>query len=122
MAKEPEDKHGASSADGEDTPPESNLPKDDSSAESAEDSGQSELPLGDASEEGGSKAEFPKAKFPNVDSQSEMKETAEEAETAHDDRAGDLLRDVVRALQLQKLAVASAPTADGGSAGGAGTG
>ena len=84
MAKEPEDKHGASSADGEDTPPESNPPKDDSSAESAEDSGQSELPLGDASEEGGSKAEFPK-----VDSQSEMKETAEEAETAHDDRAGD---------------------------------
>ena len=89
MAKEPEDKHGASSADGEDTPPESNLPKDDSSAESAEDSGQSELPLGDASEEGGSKAEFPKAKFPNVDSQSEMKETAEEAETEHDDRTGD---------------------------------
>ncbi|SVB64424.1 uncharacterized protein METZ01_LOCUS217278, partial [marine metagenome] len=77
MAKEPEDKHGASSTGGEDAPPESNLPKDNSSTES---SGQSELPLGDAPEE-----DFPKADFP----QSEFKEATEEAEPEHDDQAED---------------------------------
>ena len=82
MAKEPEDKHGASSAGGEDDQPESNLPKDDSSNES---SGQSELPLGDTPEEGDSESEFPKTDFP----QSEFKEAPEEAESVHDDQAED---------------------------------
>ena len=84
MAKEPEDKHGASSADGENTPPETPS-QDDSPSESTEGSGQSELPLDDAPEGGGSKAEFPKVDFPK----SEMKEMAEEAESAHDDQAED---------------------------------
>ena len=82
MAKKPEDKHGASSADGESTPSETPS-QDDSPSESTEGSGQSELPLDDAPEGGGSKAEFPKVDFPK----SEMKEMAEEAESAHDDHA-----------------------------------
>ncbi|MBT5846697.1 MAG: twin-arginine translocase subunit TatC [Verrucomicrobiales bacterium] len=48
MAKEPEDKHGASDSGGDKTPAENNPPQDDSSATSPEEgTEQSELPLGD---------------------------------------------------------------------------
>ncbi len=50
MAKEPEDKHGASDSGGDETPAESNPPQDDSSATPPEQGDeQSELPLGDES-------------------------------------------------------------------------
>ena len=84
MAKEPEDKHGASPADGENTPPETPS-QDDPPSEATGDSGQSELPLGDELGEGGTKAEFPKVDFPQSDTQG----TVEESETSQDDQAED---------------------------------
>ncbi len=84
MAKEPEDKHGASPADGENTPPETPS-QDEPSSEATGDSGQSELPLGDELGEGGAKSEFPKVDFPQPKTQGAV----EESETSQDDQAED---------------------------------
>ena len=89
MAKEPEDKHGASDFGGDQTPSENNSPQDDSSATSPEQgTQQSELPLGDETTEAGSKAEFPKSEFPKADF-SETETEPDETETARDDQAQD---------------------------------
>ena len=84
MAKEPEDKHGASPADGENTPPETPS-QDEPSSEATGDSGQSELPLGDELREGGAKSEFSKVDFPQPKTQGAV----EESETSQDDQAED---------------------------------
>ena len=86
MAKEPEDKHGASDSGGDETPAENKPPQDDSSATSPEEgTEQSELPLGDEPTEAASKAEFPKADF----SEPENETAPDEAEAARDDQAQD---------------------------------
>ena len=89
MAKEPEDKHGASDSGGDATPAESNPPQDDYSATSPEEgTEQSELPLDDEPTEAGSKAEFPKSEFPKADfSEPETEAAPDEAEAARDDQA-----------------------------------
>ena len=68
MAKEPEDKHGASDSGGAETPAENNPPQDDTSATPPEQGDeQSELPLDDEPTEDGSTVKFPKPDFPNAD-------------------------------------------------------
>jgi sec-independent protein translocase protein TatC len=90
MAKEPDDKPGASSADGESPSPETNPPQDDSSAQPAEGSEQEELPLADQPGEPDTQTEFPEAEFPNVDSPDEQdEESTGEDEPVHDDQAQD---------------------------------
>ena len=88
MAKEPEDKHGASDSGGDETPAESNPPQDDSSATSPEEgTEQSELPLDD---EPTSKVEFPKSEFSKADfSEPETEAAPDEDEAARDDQAQD---------------------------------
>tara|TARA_B100001971_G_scaffold84562_1_gene77836 strand:+ start:7467 stop:8999 length:1533 start_codon:yes stop_codon:yes gene_type:complete len=85
MAKEPEDKHGASSADGENAPSKRNLPQDDSPIESPEGSEQNELPLGDTLEKSSSKTESPKVDL----SQSEVNESTEEVDSTRDAQTED---------------------------------
>ena len=75
MAKKPEEKHGASSAGGEDPHPESNLPNDDLSTDGSE---QSELPLGNTLDEGDSEAGI---------LQSGVEETAEETDSPINNQA-----------------------------------
>ncbi|MDE2682053.1 MAG: twin-arginine translocase subunit TatC [Verrucomicrobiota bacterium] len=91
MAKEPEDKHGASDSGGDETPVENNPHQDDSSATSPEEgTEQSELPLDDKPTGAGSKAEFPKSEFPKADfSEPETEAASDEDETARDDQAQD---------------------------------
>ena len=89
MAKEPEDKYGASDSGGDETPAENNPPQDDSSATSPEEgTEQSELPLDDEPTEAGTKAGFPKPEFPKADF-SEPETEAAPAEAARDDQAQD---------------------------------
>jgi len=83
MAKEPEDKPGASSTGGKESPPETNPPQDDSLGPAEDGSEQEELPLEDAPEEPGTQAELPK-----VDSPVEQdEESTGEVETVHNDQA-----------------------------------
>jgi sec-independent protein translocase protein TatC len=91
MAKEPEDKHGASDSGGDETPAESNPPQDDSSATPPEQGDeQSELPLDDEPTEGGSTVEFPQSDFPKADfSEPETEAAADEDEPVRDDQAQD---------------------------------
>ena len=89
MAKEPEDKHGASDSGGDQAPAENNPPQDDSSAASPEQgTEQSELPLGDEPNEAGSKAEFPKSEFSKSDF-TETEAVTDDAEAARDDQEQD---------------------------------
>ena len=83
MAKEPEDKHGASDSGGDETPAESNPPhQDDSSATPPE---QGEEPT-----EGSSTVEFPKPDFPNADfSAPETEAAPDEDEPVRDDQEQD---------------------------------
>ncbi|MBC8326628.1 MAG: twin-arginine translocase subunit TatC [Verrucomicrobia subdivision 3 bacterium] len=95
MAKEPEDKHGASDFGGDGTPAESNPPQDDLPATPPEQGDeQSELPLGDEPTEDGSAVEFPQSDFPKADFSEPQTETAadedeDEDEPVHDDQAHD---------------------------------
>ena len=85
MAKEPEDKPGNSSADGEKPSPENTPPKDDSPAPVEEGSEQEELPLEDVPEE----VEPAEAEILEEAESTEQDEPTEEDEPVHDDQAQD---------------------------------
>ena len=91
MAKEPDDKHGASDSSGDETPAKSNRPQDDLSAISpGVGDEQSELPLDDESSGDASKVGFPKANFPEASfSESAPVDVADDGEPARDDQAQD---------------------------------